>query len=113
VSDGTAQRIAATRAAGARVVAVGTTAARTIETLGRAWNEDNPRGFVGMTDLYILPGYRWRLVDGLLTNFHLPRTTLLAMVSAFAGWQRIRAAYEEAVAERYRFYSFGDAMLIV
>ena len=113
VDGETAVRIAATRAAGGRIVAVGTTAARTLETLGRTWDDNDPRGFVGMTDLFILPGYRWRLVDGLLTNFHLPRTTLLAMVSALAGWNLVRGAYQEAVAARYRFFSFGDAMLIL
>lgn len=113
VGDETARLIAATRTSGGRVVAVGTTAARTLETLARTWDDDDPRGFVGMTDLFILPGYRWRLVDGLLTNFHLPRTTLLAMVTALAGGDLIRVAYAEAIAERYRFYSFGDAMLIL
>jgi S-adenosylmethionine:tRNA ribosyltransferase-isomerase len=113
VSQETVERIATTRQAGGRVIAVGTTSARTLETLGRGWDEADPRAFSGFTDLYILPGHRWRLVDGLLTNFHLPRTTLLAMVSALASWDRVRAAYEEAVAARYRFYSFGDAMLIL
>ena len=113
VGDETARRIAATRATGGRIVAVGTTAARTLEALGRGWDDDQPCGFTGHTDIFIVPGHRWRLVDGLLTNFHLPRTTLLAMVSALAGWDCIRRAYEAAIAERYRFYSFGDAMLII
>jgi S-adenosylmethionine:tRNA ribosyltransferase-isomerase len=113
VPEATAQQIAATRRNGGRVVAVGTTSARTLETLGRDWDDERPHGFAGMTGIYILPGHDWRLVDGLLTNFHLPRTTLLAMVCALAGWDRIRAAYKEAIAERYRFYSFGDAMLIL
>ena len=113
VSDAVARQIAATRAAGGRVVAVGTTAARTLETLGQLWDESNPRGFTGSTDLFITPGYRWRLVDALLTNFHLPRSTLLMMVSAFAGREPLLAAYHEAIARRYRFYSFGDAMLII
>jgi S-adenosylmethionine:tRNA ribosyltransferase-isomerase len=113
VSDETAQVIAATRQAGGRVIAVGTTSARTLETLSRTWSDAEPRGFAGMTGIYILPGHRWRLVDGLLTNFHLPRTTLLAMVSALASWERIRVAYQAAIVERYRFYSFGDAMLIL
>ena len=112
VPDETARRIAATRLAGGRVVAVGTTAARTLETLGGVWNPDEPGGLTTMTDLYILPGYRWTLVDALLTNFHLPRSTLLMMVSAFAGIETIRRAYAEAMAHGYRFFSFGDAMLI-
>ena len=66
----------------------------------------------GETDLFIRPGHRFRQVDALLTNFHLPRSPLLALVAAFAGWEGVRAAYEEAVRRRYRFYSFGDAMLI-
>ncbi len=113
VSDETALQIATTRAHGGRVVAIGTTSARTLETLGQHWNQDDPRGFAGPTDIFITPGYQWRLVDALLTNFHLPRSTLLMMVSAFAGKDRILAAYEEAIKQRYRFYSFGDAMLIV
>lgn len=113
VDDETARRIAETRAAGGRVIVVGTTSARTLETLGLRWDDDRPRGFSGFTDVFILPGHRWRLVDGLLTNFHLPRTTLLAMVAALAGPERVLAAYRAAIAERYRFYSFGDAMLIL
>jgi S-adenosylmethionine:tRNA ribosyltransferase-isomerase len=113
VSEETAAQIAAARAHGGRVVAIGTTSARTLETLGQHWNQDDPRGFAGPTDIFITPGYQWRLVDALLTNFHLPRSTLLMMVSAFAGKDRILAAYEEAIKQRYRFYSFGDAMLIV
>ena len=69
--------------------------------------------YQGMTDLFIVPGYEWRLVDAMLTNFHLPRSTLLMMVSSFAGFDLIRHAYQAAIAERYRFYSFGDAMLIL
>ncbi len=113
VSDETAERIAQTQAAGRRVVAVGTTVARTLETLGRGWNPADPHGYVGMADLFIVPGYRWRIVDALLTNFHLPRSTLLMMVSSFAGWETIRAAYAAAIAKRYRFYSFGDATLLL
>jgi len=112
VSDETAARIAAARAAGHRIVAVGTTAARTLETLGRRWDPAKPRGLAGMTDLFIVPGYEWTVVDALLTNFHLPRSTLLMMISAFAGWEHVRAAYADAIAHGYRFYSFGDAMLI-
>jgi S-adenosylmethionine:tRNA ribosyltransferase-isomerase len=112
VSGATAEAIAACRRRGGRVIAVGTTAARTLETLGKTWRDDAPRRFVGFTDLFIVPGYQWRLVAGLVTNFHLPKSTLLMMVSALAGRERILAAYQEAIRERYRFYSFGDAMLI-
>ncbi len=108
----TAAAIAATRAAGGRIVAVGTTAARTLETLGAEWDEGRPRGLTKRTELFIVPGYRWRVVDVLLTNFHLPRSTLLMMVSALAGRETIMRAYQEAIRERYRFFSFGDAMLI-
>jgi S-adenosylmethionine:tRNA ribosyltransferase-isomerase len=90
-----------------RVVAVGTTVARTLES----WAESGERE--GETDLFIMPGYRWRCVDALVTNFHLPRSTLLAMVMSFGGVDLLREAYETAVRERYRFYSFGDAMLIL
>ncbi len=91
----------------ARVVAVGTTVARTLET----WAKSGVRE--GESDLFIRPGYPWKVVDVLLTNFHLPRSTLLAMVMAFAGKELIREAYEVAVKERYRFFSFGDAMLLL
>ena len=90
-----------------RVFAVGTTAARTLES----WAASGERE--GETDLFVYPGYRWRVVDALLTNFHLPHSTLLAMVMAFAGKELVREAYETAVRERYRFYSFGDAMLLL
>ena len=90
-----------------RVVAVGTTTVRVLETLALGMPLD------GRTDLFITPGFEFRRVDGLLTNFHLPRSTLLALVMAFAGVEETRALYREAIAERYRFYSFGDAMLVV
>ena len=95
------------------MVAVGTTAARTLETLGRSWDDGCPAGFAGFTDTFIVPGHRWRLVDWLMTNFHLPRSTLLVLVSTFAGRDLIRRAYDEAIRERYRFFSYGDAMLIL
>jgi S-adenosylmethionine:tRNA ribosyltransferase-isomerase len=90
-----------------RVVAVGTTVARALESWVATGSQE------GESELFIRPGYRWRVVDVLLTNFHLPRSTLLAMVMAFAGKELIREAYEAAVKERYRFFSFGDAMLLV
>jgi len=105
----TVDAIAATRARGGRVVAVGTTAARTLETAARggavaAWS--------GPTDLFIRPGFEFRAVDCLLTNFHMPRTTLMVLVSTFSSRGLIAAAYEEAIRQRYRFLSYGDAMLI-
>lgn len=112
VSQATAAEIAACRQRGNRVVAVGTTAARTLETLGRTWRDDEPRGFSGMTGEFIVPGHDWKIVDSLLTNFHLPRSTLLMLVSALAGREAILNAYAEAVSRQYRFFSFGDAMLI-
>ena len=112
VPESTAHAIAACRRGGGRVIAVGTTAARALETLGRCWSDDDPRGFVGLTDEFIVPGHRWRLVDALITNFHLPKSTLLMMVSALAGREAILSAYAEAKDRGYRFYSFGDAMLI-
>ena len=113
VPDTTAEAIAACRAAGARIVAVGTTAARTLETLGRDWQDSDPRGFAGFTDTFIVPGHQWKLVDALLTNFHLPRSTLLLLVSALAGRESILRAYAEAANRGYRFFSFGDAMMIL
>ena len=105
--------IAAARTRGSRVVAVGTTAARTLETLGQRVKSGQPGPFSDMTGIYITPGYEWQMVDALITNFHLPKSTLLLMISAFAGRQRVLEAYHAAIAERYRFFSFGDAMLIV
>jgi S-adenosylmethionine:tRNA ribosyltransferase-isomerase len=106
----TAEAVARTRARGGRVVAVGTTATRALET---AATERAPRPGAGETALVIVPGHRFRVVDGLVTNFHLPRSSLLLLVAAFAGRERVLAAYAEAVRERYRFYSYGDAMLAV
>jgi S-adenosylmethionine:tRNA ribosyltransferase-isomerase len=105
----TVERIGAVRAAGGRIVAVGTTTVRALESAAAAGDLRPARGEAGA---FIRPGHRFRAVDALITNFHLPRSSLLALVAAFAGWTRIRAAYEEAVRRRYRFYSFGDAMLI-
>ena len=110
VPSDTAARVNATRAAGGRIVAVGTTSVRALETAADAGGA--LRAGAGETTLFIRPGHRFRCVDALLTNFHLPRSPLLALVSALAGWDRVRAAYAEAVACRYRFYSYGDAMLL-
>jgi S-adenosylmethionine:tRNA ribosyltransferase-isomerase len=90
-----------------RVLAVGTTTVRVLETVARTG------GLRGRTSLFVTPGFEFRRVDALLTNFHLPRSTLLALVMAFAGVEVVRELYREAVAERYRFYSFGDAMLVL
>jgi S-adenosylmethionine:tRNA ribosyltransferase-isomerase len=119
----TARQINETRLAGGRIVAVGTTSVRTLETAALRQNPE-PRAtqgcswstvtaFEGPTDLYITPGHRFQVVDALITNFHLPRSTLLVLVSAFAGRDTIRRAYAEAIEQDYRFYSFGDAMLIL
>jgi S-adenosylmethionine:tRNA ribosyltransferase-isomerase len=106
----TVARIAAARAAGGRIVAVGTTVVRALESAAL----DGPlRPGAGEAALFVRPGHRFEVVDALLTNFHLPRTPLLALVAAFAGWERVREAYAEAVRRRYRFYSFGDAMLLL
>ncbi len=107
----TAEAVRAAKSSGGRVVAVGTTAVRTLEA---ACGLDGlPDSGEGMTDLFILPGFRFQVVDVLLTNFHLPRSTLLALVMAFAGQELVLAAYAEAVRERYRFFSYGDAMLVL
>ncbi|HEU4812847.1 MAG TPA: tRNA preQ1(34) S-adenosylmethionine ribosyltransferase-isomerase QueA [Xanthomonadaceae bacterium] len=110
VGAGLVEQVRRARAAGGRVVAVGTTVVRALES---ATGEDGDlRPFAGETRLFILPGYRIRSIDALLTNFHLPESTLLMMVSAFAGKDRMFAAYEHAIRERYRFFSYGDAMLL-
>lgn len=110
VPEATAVAITQARAQRRNVVAVGTTCLRTLEACARDTGE--VRAGEGETDLFITPGYRFRVVDRLLTNFHLPRSTLVMLVSAFAGVGRIRAAYAHAIAQRYRFYSYGDAMLL-
>ncbi len=108
----TADAIAATRAAGGRVVAVGTTVVRTLES--RPPRPDGaPEPGAGATSVFIAPGFAFRYVDALLTNFHLPKSTLLMLVAAFAGRERVLDAYAEAVREGYRFYSYGDAMLVL
>jgi len=112
----TADAINATRATGARVIAVGTTSVRTLETAGQQMVRDSSstvEPFLGSTSIYILPGYQFKVVDAMITNFHLPKSTLIMLVSAFAGRERILSAYENAIREGYRFYSFGDAMLIL
>jgi S-adenosylmethionine:tRNA ribosyltransferase-isomerase len=106
----TCEAIANARERGARVLAVGTTSLRALEAAAR--DDGTIAAGDAQTALFITPGYRFRVVDRLLTNFHLPRTTLLMLVSAFAGYDAIRAAYAHAIAARYRFFSYGDAMLL-
>lgn len=111
ISEETAKAIQETKRTGGRVVAVGTTVVRTLETVANERGETVSMS--GESRLFITPGFEFKVVDAFMTNFHLPRTTLLMLVSAFAGIEPIRRAYEEAVKERYRFYSYGDAMLIL
>jgi len=111
VSAESAAAINETRAAGGRIIAVGTTSTRTLESAADAHGIVQP--IAGPTRLYILPGYRFKVVDAQLTNFHMPRSTLLLLISAFAGRENVLRAYSEAVTARYRFLSFGDAMLLV
>jgi S-adenosylmethionine:tRNA ribosyltransferase-isomerase len=110
IPQATADAIAATRAAGGRVIAVGTTSLRSLESAGNA--DGTVKSGPAETDIFITPGYRFKVVDRLITNFHLPKSTLLMLVSAFAGYDNMHAAYAHAVAERYRFFSYGDAMLL-
>jgi S-adenosylmethionine:tRNA ribosyltransferase-isomerase len=110
VPEQTALAIKTARSEGRRVIAVGTTTVRTLEHAAR---DGDVSAGAGEADLFLYPGHRYRVIDGLITNFHLPRSTLLMLVSAFAGRETILAAYREAIAHRYRFYSYGDAMLIV
>jgi S-adenosylmethionine:tRNA ribosyltransferase-isomerase len=110
ISAETADHLNATKQAGKRVIAVGTTSVRLIEAASQSGQAASFNDQVG---LFVLPGYRFKMTNAMLTNFHLPRSTLLMMVSAFAGRETILRCYEEAKRERYRFYSFGDAMLIL
>lgn len=109
VSPQTVKAIAETRATGGRVIAIGTTAVRALESASK--NGELKAGF-GDTDLFITPGYQFRSVDAMLTNFHLPESTLLMLISAFAGYQNIMQAYQHAIDQKYRFFSYGDAMFL-
>jgi len=111
LSEAVAGQLSQAKEEGRRIVCVGTTAVRIVEHVAQASSLLQP--FEGWVDLFILPGYRFRMVDALITNFHLPRSTLLMLVTAFAGKELINQAYQEAIARRYRFYSFGDAMLVL
>jgi S-adenosylmethionine:tRNA ribosyltransferase-isomerase len=110
VSQETVDTINATKQAGGRIIAVGTTSCRSLES---AAHTGELQAFEGMTNLFIRPGYQFRVIDGLLTNFHLPKSTLLVLVSALLSRERILEAYQHAIEHDYRFYSFGDAMLIL
>lgn len=110
VSSGTAERLNALRAGGGRIVAVGTTSLRTLESAAREDGVVEP--YAGDTDIFITPGYRFRTAEVLLTNFHLPRSTLFMLVSAFSGLEVMCHAYSEAIRLGYRFYSYGDACLL-
>ena len=111
VSEETAQRIRETKAAGHRVIAVGTTSCRTLEAVAAKYGEI--KACSGNTSIFLYPGVKFNCIDGLITNFHLPESTLIMLVSALYGYEKTMAAYKVAVEEKYRFFSFGDAMLIL
>ncbi|WP_373536128.1 tRNA preQ1(34) S-adenosylmethionine ribosyltransferase-isomerase QueA [Microcoleus sp.] len=113
VSAATVEKIRETKARGGRIFAVGTTAVRALEGAAAASGDFSLQPFCGPTSLFIYPGYKWRVVDGIITNFHLPRSTLMMMVSAMIGRPRLLDLYLRAIEHQYRFYSFGDAMLIL
>jgi len=111
VSEETAKIINETKQKGGRVICVGTTSCRTIESVAQKYGEI--KACSGDTEIFIYPGFEFKCMDGLITNFHLPESTLIMLVSAFAGFDNVMNAYKTAVEERYRFFSFGDAMLIL
>ena len=111
IDEKTAQMIRDTKAAGHRVIAVGTTSCRTLEAVAAKYGEI--RACSGNTSIFLYPGVKFNCIDGLITNFHLPESTLIMLVSALYGYEKTMAAYKVAVEERYRFFSFGDAMLIL
>src|SRR5699024_8578115 len=106
-----AEKLRAVKAKGGRIVAVGTTSIRTLETIGTKFNGEI-KADSGWTDIFITPGYQFKVVDAFSTNFHLPKSTLVMLVSAFAGRELILDAYQHAIEEKYRFFSFGDAMFV-
>jgi S-adenosylmethionine:tRNA ribosyltransferase-isomerase len=112
VSEAACQKVRDTQAAGKRVIAVGTTSVRCLESACLKSSDGQIAPYSGDTDIFIYPGYQWRCVDALITNFHLPESTLLMLVSAFAGYEHMMRAYRTAVDERYAFFSYGDAMLL-
>lgn len=111
LSQEAAQKIEDTKKSGGRVIAVGTTSCRTLETIAKKYGR--LQADTGKSKLFIYPGFEYKVIDGLITNFHLPESTLIMLVSAFCGYQHTMDAYKEAVEEKYRFFSFGDAMLII
>ena len=113
ISQEVANQLSRARAEGRRIICVGTTTVRLVEAAAQVSNPLHIEPFQGWVNLFILPGYDFQFVDGMVTNFHLPRSTLLMLVSAFAGKACITRAYQEAIARKYRFYSFGDAMLVL
>ena len=113
LDDHAAIEINKAKSEGRRVICVGTTSVRLVEAAAKNTSNGTIHPYTGWIDLYILPGYQFKIADAMITNFHLPRSTLIMMVSAFAGTDIIRKAYKEAVENQYRFYSFGDAMLIL
>jgi S-adenosylmethionine:tRNA ribosyltransferase-isomerase len=110
VSGDLVKKIYATKNAGGRIIAVGTTVVRALEGAAQS---GSLQPYTGKVNLFIYPGYQWRVVEGLITNFHLPRSSLLMLVSSLVGRERLLSIYNQAIASRYRFYSFGDAMLIL
>ena len=110
ISPETIEKINTTKRNGGRVIAIGTTVTRALESAAQT---GTLLPFSGKSDLFIYPGYQWRVVDGLITNFHLPKSSLMMLVSALIGRDRLLNLYAEAIAQNYRFYSFGDAMLIL
>ncbi|NHM30450.1 tRNA preQ1(34) S-adenosylmethionine ribosyltransferase-isomerase QueA [Neobacillus terrae] len=112
MSEGTARLLNEVKSQGGKIVSVGTTSTRTLETIATQHNGEFKEGS-GWTDIFIYPGYQFKAIDGMITNFHLPKSTLIMLVSALAGRENILNAYNTAVKERYRFFSFGDAMLII
>ena len=111
VSEETASIINETKQNGGRVICVGTTSCRTVESVAQKYGEI--KACSGDTEIFIYPGFEFKCMDGLITNFHLPESTLIMLVSAFAGFDNVMNAYKTAVNEKYRFFSFGDAMLIL
>ncbi|MFC1979222.1 S-adenosylmethionine:tRNA ribosyltransferase-isomerase, partial [Chloroflexota bacterium] len=113
VSAEVAQQLNQAKARGKRIICVGTTSVRLLESAARTGDDSKLSAFADWTGLFILPGYSFALPDALITNFHLPKSTLLMLVCAYAGTDRINSAYGKAIEHSYRFYSFGDAMLII
>ena len=111
LTEDAAKTLNEVKASGGRIVATGTTSIRTLETIGTKFNGEI-RADSGWTDIFIKPGYKWQVVDAFITNFHLPKSTLVMLVASFTGRENILNAYRHAVSEKYRFFSFGDAMFI-